>query len=474
MGEEKEEKFEGTTLGADAGRTIDSDVDALIQGALKELDTHKKDKPAEKALSATHLSPPSHSAPPPSSSSPAASPPSSPKPMPAPTPSPISPDDAAYSKNAPKDIQVGDIVEGVVLKVDLTGALVDIKSKSDALLRKDDFSGTIKVGDKIKVMVERLESKEGYVVVSQNRAEEHLKWDHAFEAYRRRSVLEAVVKSAVKGGLLIDCKGIRGFIPASQVDKAPETPLEEFVGKTIMVKIIQVDPRQGKIVMSHRQAAGEKEKIDTQKIFEELEIGQVKKGRVSSIKSFGAFVNIGGVEGLLHLSELSWKRVKHPSEVLKVGDEIEVLILGVDRKNRKVSLGYKELQDDPWEKAAQTYKPGQIVKVKILRFVKFGTFVELPGNLEGLVHISEISQNKFENIEEVIKIGDTVDAKILRVIPEEQKIGLSIKQVGIDREKAAVNKEMEGLPSENKITIGDMMAEKEREKAEEDEGDTGE
>lgn len=453
MTEEQEKKLEGTGLSADAGKTVEQDVDALIQGALKELDTKKKDAP-KKTFEGTelHIETKKKTAPP--------------------TPPPKE-EDKQYNATF-KEYKAGDIVLGTVQKVDNSGILLDIGYMSDALVQKGEYSGEPKVGDKIKILIEKLESKEGYVLASKNKADEVLRWDEAFAAFNKRQLLEAKVIKAVRGGLFVGWKGINAFIPASQITKKPEETLESFAGKTISVKIIQINRRQGKIVMSNLQAQGEKTKQDAEKIFDTLEVGQVVKGKVSNLKTFGAFVNLGGVEGLVHLSELSWKRVKHPSELLKSGEEVEVLVLGVDKVNKKIALGYKQLQPDPWEKAAELYKIGQVIKVKVLRYVKFGIFVELDESLEGLVHISEIAAERFDKIEEAIKIGDVVEAKILRVIPEEQKIGLSIKQAVQDKERARVDQELQKQQEANKVTIGDIIAEKERQREEVEEGETNE
>jgi 4-hydroxy-3-methylbut-2-enyl diphosphate reductase len=260
----------------------------------------------------------------------------------------------------------------------------------------------------------------------------------------------------------VDYNGIRGFIPASQVAKETEESFESFVGKTLPIKIIEINRRQGKIVLSHKIAAGEKNRMDPSKILDELEVGQVRKGTVTSLKKFGAFVDIGGIEGLIHLTELSWKRVNHPSDVLKVGQELEVFVLGVDKENKKVALGLKELQPDPWVTAAELYKPGQIVKVKIARFVKFGAFVELEGNLEGLIHISELSDQHIMKPEEAVSIGDIVDVKVLKVIPDEQKIGLSIKEAKKEAERKEHKEAVQSQPEEQKktVTIGDVIKSK--------------
>jgi ribosomal protein S1 len=375
-----------------------------------------------------------------------------------------------------KEYKAGDIVKGKVIKVDPGGVLVDIKYKADGLILSEELSDKtsvspeeiVKVGDIINVYIENLENKEGYVVLSKKRADYETRWRIAFDAYKKKKVLEGKVVQAVKGGLVIDCEGIRGFIPASQVLKKAEESLDSFKDKTIPVKVIDINRRQGKIVLSHKLAAGEKDKFNAYKLLEELEVGQVRRGKVSSIKNFGAFVNIGGIEGLIHLSELSWKRVKHPSEVLKLGQELDVFVLGVDRINKKIALGLKELQPDPWVDAANYYKAGQTVKVKILRFAKFGAFVELEHGLEGLIHISELSKDPVQKPDDAVKIGDIVDVRILRVLPEEQKIGLSIRELILQKEKETL-KQAEAASPEQKVTIGDIIAEKEKARAEEEE-----
>jgi 4-hydroxy-3-methylbut-2-enyl diphosphate reductase len=371
-----------------------------------------------------------------------------------------------------KEYQAGDIVKGTVIKVDPSGVLVDIKYKADGLIPPEELSEkpfsspeeVVKVGEVIDVYIENLENKEGYVLLSKKRADYEKKWQLAYDAFRNKKLLEGKVLQALRGGLVVDCDGIRGFIPASQVAKRPEISLESFVGQTLPVKVIEVNRRQGKIVLSHKLGAGEKEKFAAEKLLDELEVGQIRRGKVISLKSFGAFVDLGGVEGLIHLTELSWKRVKHPSEVLKLGDEIDVFVLGVDKINKKVALGLKELQPDPWVTAAELYKPGQIVKAKILRFAKFGAFAELENGLEGLIHISEISKEPVSKPEDAVKIGDIVEVKILRVIPEEQKIGLSIKEALLEKEKGAPKETF--FTEEKKVTIADILAEKEKAKAE--------
>ncbi|MCX5725898.1 MAG: 30S ribosomal protein S1, partial [Candidatus Saganbacteria bacterium] len=343
--------------------------------------------------------------------------------------------ETSYEKTF-KKYSAGDIISGTVVKIDPSGVLIDIGYKAEGLILPDELSETpfrdpgevVKIGDKIEVWIERLENKEGYVVLSKKRAPQEKKWKATYDAYRQKKVLEAKVTSAVKGGLVVDYEGIRGFIPASQIAKKPETPLDEFVGKMIAIKVIEINRRQGKIVFSHKLAAGEAQRFEADKLFNDLEVGQIKKGAVTSIKNFGAFVDIGGIEGLIHITELSWKRVNHPSEVLKIGDKIDVFVLGVDKDSRKIALGLKELQPDPWVSANELYKAGDIVKGKVVRLVNFGAFIELEKGLEGLCHISELSTKPVQRPEDILKVSDEVSVKILRVLPEEQKIGLSIRE----------------------------------------------
>lgn len=375
-----------------------------------------------------------------------------------------------------KEYKAGDIVKGKVVQVDQSGVLVDINYKADGIIPPGELSEksstpadqVVKIGDIISVFIENLENKEGYVVLSKVRADQETRWKLAYEAYKKKLVLEGKVIQVVRGGLVVDCEGIRGFIPASQVQKKTTESLDSFKDKVLPVKIIELNRRQGKIVLSHKQAAGQKDKVRSFKILDELEVGQVRKGKVSSLKNFGAFVDLGGMDGLIHLSELSWKRVKHPSEVLKVGQELEVFVLGVDKVDKKIALGLKELQPDPWEMATEHFKPGQIIKVKILRFAKFGAFADIGHDLEGLIHISEMSKEPIQDPGDAAKIGDEVEVKILRVLPEQQKIGLSIKAAIVKKEK---EKQKETIPAqpEQKVTIGDMIAEKEKVQAEREE-----
>jgi ribosomal protein S1 len=461
-------EYSGTTFEKGKGEDEFMAVESLIQATLAESKRLKKEEapteptPLPKAtptpVTTAHAQP-------------------LPKAMPTsrPLPTPKRPETTNTYEATFKEYKVGDIVKGKVIKVDPGSVLVDINYKADGIITSEELSDhsitnpeeVVKVGDVINVYIIKIETKEGYVLLSKKQADYESRWNTAQEALHKRTVLEGKVIQAVKGGLVVDCQGLRGFVPASQVNKTGQETLESFNGKTILVKVIEVNRRQGKIIMSHKMAGGEKEKQQSTKIFDELEIGQVRHGKVASLKTFGAFVELGGVEGLIHLSELSWKRVKHPSELLKVGQEIDVFVLGVDKINRKVALGLKELQTDPWESASEYFKPGQIVKAKVVRFAKFGAFAELDDDLEGLIHVSELSRTPVQNPEAAgVRIGDVVEVKVLRVQPAEQRIGLSLKDALIQKEKAEIKETLPPAEVTPKVTIGDMIAQKDKERAE--------
>ncbi len=445
--------FEGTIIeNKDGGQQ--EEVDVLIQQTLEE--ARLVPKASEKKTAETGL----------------AGTPISIVPPPAPEPAKSQAEEKPKYEETFKTYQAGDIIKGKIAKIDPIGVLVDIGYKSEGLIPAAEFSDVpagelekrLKIGDEVEVFIEKLESKEGYVILSKKHADREKKWRIAYDAYKNRKVLEAKVVSVVKGGLVVDCEGIRGFIPASQVVKKPEAELAEFVGKNIPIKVIEIDRRQGRVVLSHKLAAAEKQRFEAEKLFDEIEVGQIRHGTVTSIKKFGAFVDLGGVEGLIPLSEISWKRVSHPSEVLKVGDETDCFVLGIDREKRKISLGLKELQPDPWVEAEKLYKVGEIVKGRVARLAKFGAFVELEKGLEGLVHISELSITPVSKPEDAVKPGDEVQVKILRILPEEQKIGLSIREVLISKEKEKTRESKKAEEEKKAVTIGDILKEKEKER----------
>ena len=253
-------------------------------------------------------------------------------------------------------------------------------------------------------------------------------WDTLTIASHDKSTVVIKAQSKVQGGLVASFKGIKGFVPASQVlMESKEDTLDRFVGETLEVAVLQVDRRRRKIIFSHRATQVDEKKVEKKKYYQRLEVGQTREG-VTSVKDFGVFVDIGGVEGLVHISELSWSRVTHPTDYVDVGDEVSVFVLGVDKENQKISLGMKQLEPDPWVTVSQRYQVGQVVEGTITRLVT-GAFIQLEEKLEGLIHISEMSYDRIEKAEDVVKAGDTVKAKIIKLNTNDQKIGLTLKDI---------------------------------------------
>ena len=378
----------------------------------------------------------------------------------------------------------GELIHGTVRKIEKIGVMVDIKYKSEGLIPPEEVSldpnvsmeQVLKEGQTVNVYILALESKEGYTILSKRRADFEIAWNEIFKSFKEKEILEGKVCSAVKGGLVTDYKGIKGFIPASHVIKHSYEKLEDFIDKTIPIKTIQCDRKRKKVVFSHKIAA----RIASDKGFkpvDHIETGQVLPGRVSSLKPFGAFVDVGGIEGLVHISELSWARVNHPREVLNVGDKVDVFVLGVDKENNKISLGIKQLQPDPWVSVHDKYHVGQVVTGKITRLATFGAFIEIEKGLEGLIHISELSDKPIKNTEEAVKPGQEIKAKIIKILADEQRIGLSIKEMSSHEEKTDFEQynqeEQEKQKSPTlKDVIGDKKEKKEKEPKEEKETKT--
>ena len=340
----------------------------------------------------------------------------------------------------------GDVIKGMVRNVEKSGVLVDIGYKSDGFISNIEFSNDpevtafsmgLKPGDQVEAYIEKLESKEGYTILSRKRAEYEKAWNNIAQLVKSRETIDIKVTSKVEGGLVASYMGIKGFIPASQVLKDGETDLSPFLNQVLEVGILQADRKRRKVVFAQKTSRGRSQKEAIAKALETLEIGQVKSGKVTSIKDFGAFVELGGVEGLVHISEMSWVRVSHPSQLVKLGDVVNVFVLGIDKEGGKVSLGMKQLEQDPWVTVAEKYRVDQIIEGTVTRIVTFGAFVKIEDNLEGLIHISELSNRRVGRVEDVINVGDQVTARIIKMNPAEQKIGLSLKQV--ERAESKVN-----------------------------------
>lgn len=335
-----------------------------------------------------------------------------------------------------KDYQVGDIVNGIVSRVEKGLVFVDIAYKSEGIIEGDELSSTpnvkasdiVKPGQKIKVMIMKLENREGHPVLSKRRADYESYWNNLHQALKKKETVDVFVMNAVKGGLVVDYGGIRGFVPASHVSKDHQNNMDDLVKKTISVKPIDVNRKRRKVVLSHKLGTSRKDSPKIKELLQQIEPGQVKKGKVTNIKPFGAFVDLGGIEGLIHISEMSWGRISNPEEVVKTGDTIDVFILGVDDESGKISLGLRQLQPDPWVNVEERYHIGDKVRGKITRLVKFGAFIELEKGLEGLIHITELADKTPAKPEDILTSGEFVEAKIIKMFPAEQRIGLSLRE----------------------------------------------
>ncbi|MBO4848721.1 MAG: bifunctional 4-hydroxy-3-methylbut-2-enyl diphosphate reductase/30S ribosomal protein S1 [Clostridia bacterium] len=335
-------------------------------------------------------------------------------------------------------IRNGQILTGSVVQIVDGEVCVNIGYKSDGFIPRDEFSSdpdvdpatVVSVGDTIEVEVLKVNDGEGNVLLSRKNVESKKVWEQfSTDAESEGKVVEAVGKEVVKGGLIATIDGIRAFIPASQVSTKYIEKLDEFVGQPMKVKIIEVDKQRKRVVASRKAVLiAEAEEAKRQK-WAELEVGAKVKGIVRRLTDFGAFVDIGGIDGLVHVTDAAWGRVKHVNEVLKVGQEIEVLILNVDAEKQRVSLGYKQLQPKPWTMAAEKYPVGSIVEGKVVRIVTFGAFVALEPTIDGLIHISQVGPRRVTKVEDELKVGDIVRCKVLEVNPEQRRISLSRKEV---------------------------------------------
>ena len=328
----------------------------------------------------------------------------------------------------------GDLVDGTIVKIERDEVLVDIGFKSEGVIpvrelsiRKDaDPSDLVEVGDKIEALVLQKEDKDGRLILSKKRAEYERSWISVEEKFKAGEPVVGEVIEVVKGGLIIDI-GLRGFLPASLVDLRRVKDLDMYMGTELEARIIEMDRNRNNVVLSRRVLLEEGRKNERAEILAKLTKGMRLKGSVSSIVDFGAFVDLGGIDGLVHISELSWNHVNHPSEVVKVGQEVEVEVLDVDLNRERISLGLKQTQPDPWVKLVEAYPVGTIVDGTVTKIVPFGAFVALGEATEGLVHISEMAPRHIDTPAQVVKVGDVVKVKVMEINPERRRISLSMK-----------------------------------------------
>ena len=327
-------------------------------------------------------------------------------------------------------LRPGQIVTGTVVQITDDEVCVNVGYKADGLVKKSDLSSTdVKVGDEIEVEVVKVNDGEGNVLLSQKNIINRKAWEDIVAKQEAGEFVEGVGKEAVKGGLLADVMGVRAFIPASQLSLRYVEKIEEFVGQTMTLKIIEIDKTKKRIVASRKAVLLVEEAARKKELWNTFEVGSVVKGIVRRLADFGAFVDIGGVDGLVHVTDLSWGRVKHPSDVVSVGQEIDVKILNVDPERERISLSYKQTQPRPWTVAGEKYPVGSVVEGKVVRITTFGAFVELEPGLDGLVHISQCALTRIAKVEDAVNVGDIVRVKVLDVNTEAKRISLSIREV---------------------------------------------
>jgi small subunit ribosomal protein S1 len=335
----------------------------------------------------------------------------------------------------------GDIVEGTIVKVDRDEVLLDIGYKTEGVIPSRELSikhdvdpnDVVHVGDHVEALVLQKEDKEGRLILSKKRAQYEKAWGTIEKIKEEDGVVTGTVIEVVKGGLILDI-GLRGFLPASLVEMRRVRDLQPYVGQEIEAKIIELDKNRNNVVLSRRAWLEQTQSEVRMNFLTQLQKGQIRKGVVSSIVNFGAFVDLGGVDGLVHVSELSWKHIDHPTEVVEVGQEVTVEVLDVDMDRERVSLSLKATQEDPWQQFARTHQMGQIVPGKVTKLVPFGAFVRVEEGIEGLVHISELAERHVEIPEQVVQVNDDVMVKIIDIDLERRRISLSLKQAneGVD------------------------------------------
>jgi small subunit ribosomal protein S1 len=329
----------------------------------------------------------------------------------------------------------GDIVEGTIVKVDRDEVLLDIGYKTEGVIPSRELSikhdvdpsEVVSVGDIVEALVLQKEDKEGRLILSKKRAQYERAWGDVEAKKEADEVITGTVIEVVKGGLILDI-GLRGFLPASLVEMRRVRDLQPYVGKQLEAKIIELDKNRNNVVLSRRQWLEETQSEVRSSFLSQLQKGQVRSGQVSSIVNFGAFVDLGGVDGLVHVSELSWKHIDHPSEVVEVGQEVTVEVLDVDLDRERVSLSLKATQEDPWQQFARTHQINQVVPGKVTKLVPFGAFVRVDEGIEGLVHISELAERHVEIPEQVVNVGDELLVKVIDIDLERRRISLSLKQ----------------------------------------------
>jgi small subunit ribosomal protein S1 len=350
-------------------------------------------------------------------------------------------------------VAAGSIVKGTIIEVGLKDVLVDIGYKSEGVISGGEFEDIklVKVGDQIDVLVEKLEDKEGMVILSKEKAEFKQNWERILTICNEGGTISGKVKAIVKGGLIVNI-GVEAFLPASQIDVLTPKNLAQYVGNTYQFKVVKINQERQNIVLSRRELIEQERTERRQKLLAEMTPGDIRKGTVKNITDFGAFIDLNGIDGLLHITDMSWSRVGHPSEILKVGQDIDVVVLDINREKERVSLGLKQKLANPWDTIEQKYPVGAKVKGRVVNLVPYGAFVELEPGVEGLVHVTELSWTKrVAKPSDMLKPDQEIEAVVLGINREEQKISLGLRQLEANPWDKAQEKYPAGTKVKGKI-----------------------
>ncbi|MGI8848059.1 MAG: 30S ribosomal protein S1 [Candidatus Dormibacteria bacterium] len=337
--------------------------------------------------------------------------------------------------HAIRALAYGDIVEGMVVRVDPDEVLVDIGAKSEGIISNRELSGRneaaveLNEGEVIKVYVLQPEDEEGRVVLSLRKARAESIWQAVAEKESEGEILDAEVREQNKGGLIVNIMGLRGFLPSSQVARQFSGNLMELVGTKIPVKILEVNRKRNRLIVSQRAAQDEDRARQREELFEKLKVGDLINGKVSGLTSYGAFVNLGGADGLIHISELSWDRINNVSDMLTVGDDVDVKVIKLDPELSRISLSLRQMSDDPWDTIEDRLPPGKVIEGEVTKTKKYGAFLQIADGVEGLLHISELSWDHVERTEDVVKIGENISVMVLSADKARRRISLSLRQL---------------------------------------------
>jgi small subunit ribosomal protein S1 len=350
-----------------------------------------------------------------------------------------------------RNLQYGDTVDGIIMRVSRDEILVDIGAKAEGVVPAKEMQSlseedraALKPGDSLLVFVVQSEDKEGRATLSIDRARQEKSWRRLQQCYETGEVIEARVVNYNKGGLLVNLDGVRGFVPSSQVsgisrgsDTQKQSEMARMVGQTLTLKVIEINRNRNRLILSERQAAMDMREGRKGELLSALKEGDIREGVVTSVCDFGAFVDIGGADGLVHLSEISWSRIKHPGEVLKPGDKVRVYVLSIDNERKRIALSLKRTQHEPWATVGERYQIGQMVEGVVTQLAPFGAFVRIEDGVEGLIHVSEMGDGRVQHPRDVLQEGDVVQARIIRIDPARKRIGLSMRPPSDDTEVAA-------------------------------------